>query len=104
MTFALLGESLPQVCAFFSCYIFIKAFSGLTIELCRAVAAVQQVVKRLIYPSTTLRDRTAEVIGLRDFENPGWFSYGKFGAQDLLVVVLLMTYSVMAPIILVPGT
>lgn len=103
MTFALLGESLPQVCAFFSCYIFIKAFSGLTIELCRAVAACQQIAKRLVYPFSTKRDRAAEVLGLRDFENPGWFSYGKFGAQDLLVVVLLMTYSVMTPVVLVPG-
>ncbi|KAJ8599002.1 hypothetical protein CTAYLR_007663 [Chrysophaeum taylorii] len=103
LTFALLGESLPQVCAFFSCYIFIKAFSGLTIELCRAVAAIQMFAKRCIYPFTTARDRASEIFGLRDFEHPGWFSYGKFGAQDLLVVVLLMTYSVMAPVILVPG-
>ncbi|KAH8075619.1 hypothetical protein JL721_1633 [Aureococcus anophagefferens] len=102
-TLSLLGESLPQVCAFFSCYIFIKVFSGLCIELCRAVAAVQQALKRCLYPSSTPRDQRAEVLGLRDFENPGWFSYGKYGAQDLLVVVLLMTYCVMSPIILVPG-
>ena len=102
-TLTLLGESLPQVCAFFSCYIFIKVFAGLNIELCRAVSAVQQSLKRVLYPSATPRDQRAEVLGLRDFENPGWFSYGKYGAQDLLVVVLLMTYCVMSPIILVPG-
>ncbi|KAH8045644.1 hypothetical protein JL722_14133 [Aureococcus anophagefferens] len=73
-TLSLLGESLPQ-----------------------------QALKRCLYPSSTPRDQRAEVLGLRDFENPGWFSYGKYGAQDLLVVVLLMTYCVMSPIILVPG-
>lgn len=102
-TFDLLGESLPQVCAFFACYIFIKAFAGLTLELSRGIAALHMLLKRLIYPFSTPRDKQAEIIGLRDFDNPGWFSYGKYGAQDLLVVVLLMTYSVMTPLILVPG-
>ena len=102
-TFDLLGQSLPQVCAFFSCYIFIKAFCGLPLELCRGIAFCQEIVKRLIYPSTTPGDRSFAVLGLRDMENPGWFSFGKFGAQDLLVVVLVMTYAVMAPVILVPG-
>ncbi|KAJ1450508.1 hypothetical protein M885DRAFT_532295 [Pelagophyceae sp. CCMP2097] len=102
-TFKLLGESLPGVCAFFSCYVFIKAFSGLSLELCRAVAAFQQGMKRCVYPSATPRDKEAQVLGLRDFDHPGWFSYGKYGAQDLLVQVLLMAYSVMAPIILLPG-
>lgn len=102
-TFQLLGESLPQVCAFFSCYIFIKAFLGLPLELCRGVTFVQEFAKRLIYPSSTDRDRRVAVLGLRDFLNPGFFSYGKFAAQDLLVVVLVMTYAVMAPVILVPG-
>jgi len=102
-TLTLLAQSLPQVCAFFSCYIFIKALGGLPLELCRGVAAGQHIVKRCIYPAYTARDRAAVILGLRDINNPGFFSYGKFAAQDLLVVALLMTYAVMAPIILLPG-
>ena len=102
-TLELLAGSLPGVCAFFSCYVFMKAFTGLPLELCRGVAACQQLLRRLCHPSATPRDRRADVMGLRDFENPGWFSFGKYGAQDLLVVVIMMAYAVMAPVILIPG-
>ena len=48
-TFSLLGGSLPRVCAFFCCYVFMKAFAGLPLELCRGVAAAHANIKRLIY-------------------------------------------------------
>ena len=91
-TFSLLGGSLPRVCAFFCCYVFMKAFAGLPLELCRGVAAAQQTLKRLIYPSATQQDRKHAFLGLRDIAGPGWFSFGKYGAQDLLVVVVMMVY------------
>ena len=102
-TFSLLGGSLPRVCAFFCCYVFMKAFAGLPLELCRGVAAAQQTLKRLIYPSATQQDRKHAFLGLRDIAGPGWFSFGKYGAQDLLVVVVMMVYVVMSPVVLVPG-
>ena len=102
-TFSLLGGSLPRVCAFFCCYVFMKAFAGLPLELCRGVAAAQQTLKRLIYPSATHTDRGHAFLGLRDIAGPGWFSYGKYGAQDLLVVIVMMIYSIMSPVVLVPG-
>ena len=102
-TFSLLGGSLPRVCAFFCCYVFMKAFAGLPLELCRGVAAAQQTLKRVIYPSATQQDRKHAFLGLRDIAGPGWFSFGKYGAQDLLVVVVMMVYVVMSPVVLVPG-
>ena len=102
-TFSLLGGSLPRVCAFFCCYVFMKAIAGLPLELCRGVAAAQQTLKRSIYPSATQQDRKHAFLGLRDIAGPGWFSFGKYGAQDLLVVVVMMVYVVMSPVVLVPG-
>jgi hypothetical protein len=50
----------------------------------------------------TVREKRAEYFGARDFMKPYWFNYGKYIAQDHLVVLVAMTYAVIAPLILVP--
>lgn len=44
-----------------------------------------------------------QVLGTRDFHEPSWFPYGKYCGQDLLIVVVTMTYGCIAPIIIIPG-
>ena len=53
--------------------------------------------------SGTPRDREGDWIGMRDFHNPGWFAYARYAPQDLLVVLIVMSYACMAPLILLPG-
>ena len=101
--FDLLGSSLPKMCGFFSCYIIIKALAGLPMELARIVALMVHATKRLARPSGTPRDREGDWIGMRDFHNPGWFAYARYAPQDLLVVLIVMSYACMAPLILLPG-
>ena len=35
---------------------------------------------------------------MRDFHNPGWFAYARYAPQDLLVVLIVMSYACMAPL------
>ena len=44
----------------------------------------------------------SEYLGCRDFMNPYWFNYGKYIAQDQLVILVAMTFAVIAPLILIP--
>ena len=102
-TFSLLGGSLPRVCAFFCCYVFMKAFAGLPLELCRGVAAAQQTLKRLIYPSATQQDRKHAFLWVERHRRAGLVFLWEVRRQDLLVVVVMMVYVVMSPVVLVPG-
>ncbi|CAM9401811.1 unnamed protein product, partial [Choristocarpus tenellus] len=102
-TFTLLGESLPKVAGFFSEYILIKMLSGLPIEITRLVSWTQEKILVIIWPRETPRDKAAVVFGLRPYFNAGWFNYPKYYAQDLLVVVVCLTYACVNPFILVCG-
>ncbi|CAM9497474.1 unnamed protein product, partial [Phaeothamnion confervicola] len=100
MTFTLLGESLPQVCGFFSNLITIRLVGGLWIEMVRGLAVIQHWILLLIWPGKTPRDRAAVVMGLRPYHDAGWLNYSKMYAQDLLVVVVTLTYACINPWIL----
>ena len=77
----------------------------MSMEIARLVPVVQHVLKFMFQlgPSRTKRDRNAVVCGARDFANPGNFPYGKWVAQDMLIVIVTMTYACIAPIIVIPG-
>ncbi|CAM9535056.1 unnamed protein product [Scytosiphon promiscuus] len=103
-TFTLLGEALPKVVAgFFAEYIILKLFAGLWVELTRTISLMQEYLLRVIWPRKTPRDRAAVVMGIRPYFDAGWFNYPKYIAQDLLVVVICLTYSIVNPFILVVG-
>mmetsp|Transcript_28583 Transcript_28583/g.37431 ORF Transcript_28583/g.37431 Transcript_28583/m.37431 type:complete len:872 (-) Transcript_28583:241-2856(-) len=101
--FEKLGLGLPKVAGFFTDYVIIKCFTGNSFELSRFTAYIQHLLRKVIWFDLTPRDRRQVVIGLRDFLDPGWFPYGKYIAQDMLVMSILMVYAVMAPLILIPG-
>lgn len=101
--FESLGTELPKVAGYFTDYVLIKAFSGQTLEISRFTSWLMHQSRRLIWWDLTPRDRRAVVLGLRDFLDPGWFPYGKYIAQDLLSMSIIMTYAVMAPLILIPA-
>ena len=103
LSFKMLADGLPKVSGFFCCYLLMKGLSGMSMELARIIPALQHIIKRLIYPAVTARDRNAEFLGTREFDNPGWFPYGKYCGQDLLIVVVTMSYACLAPVILVPA-
>ncbi|CAM9788024.1 unnamed protein product [Chrysoparadoxa australica] len=101
IAFTLLGESLPKMCGFFCSYIIIKLLSGLWIEMARVLGAIQDLLLKLFGPRLTPRDKRAVVMGLRPYQDPGWFNYPKVLGQDLLVVMVTMTYACINPFILV---
>eukprot|EP00611_Tribonema_gayanum_P022095 TRINITY_DN4374_c0_g1_i2.p1 TRINITY_DN4374_c0_g1~~TRINITY_DN4374_c0_g1_i2.p1 ORF type:complete len:303 (-),score=119.84 TRINITY_DN4374_c0_g1_i2:181-1089(-) len=97
----LLGESLPKMCGFFCEYVLIKMLSGLWIELSRLFSLLQHCALVCVWPMATRRDRRAVVAGMRRYDDPGWFNYPKYLAQDLLVVVVTFTFACINPFILV---
>eukprot|EP01041_Mallomonas_annulata_P009540 gene9540-19834_t len=100
--FVLLGESLPKMGGFFVLYIIMSTFSGLGVELIRIIPFVGAFLKELLTPNKTKRDRNDVYISfIRNINNPTWFSYAKTYGQDMLIVLVCMTYSCIAPLILV---
>jgi hypothetical protein len=87
---------------FFCEYMFLKAFASLPLELSRGVTWLQSLVKKHLLWHLTVREKRAEYLGHRDLMKPYWFNYGKYIAQDQLGVLVAMTYSVIAPLILIP--
>ena len=47
----------------------------------------------MIYPRLHNTTTKHAFLGLQDIAGPGWFSFGKYGAQDLLVVVVMMVHA-----------
>jgi Calcium-dependent channel, 7TM region, putative phosphate len=90
--FTLLGESLPNVCGYFCIYMVIKFMSGLLIEMTRMISLLQHYVLAVVWSSQTARDKRAVVMGLRHYDDAGWFAYPKYISQDLLVVVITFTF------------
>lgn len=100
-TLTLLGESLPKVCGFFVMYILIKLFVGLSIEITRFFSLLQHWTRMLVWwPRSTKRDRRKVILGMRPYEDAGWFNFPKYVAQDLLVIVVTFTYACINPFIL----
>jgi hypothetical protein len=100
-TFTLLGESLPKVAGFFTEYILIKMLSGLLLELSRLTSSFLDALRKFISPQETARDRASERLGMRPYRTAGWFNYLKITAQDLLVVLLALTYANVNPFIVI---
>jgi len=101
-TFYLLGQSLPKVAGFFCEYMLFKAFFSLPLDLSRLVHYLQALIKRYLTWHITEREKKEEYLGCRDLMKPYWYNYSKFVAQDQLVVLVAMTYAVIAPLILIP--
>ena len=100
--FELLGNSLPRMSSFFITYVFLKTFLGLGLELVRLVSLVQQVIRFVLFPNSTLREKRSIRMGMRAIDDPGWFPFHKILAQDMLVVVVSVVFAVVAPIVLFP--
>jgi len=63
---------------------------------------VQSGIRYILFPNATLRKKWQVRIGMRAFDDPGWFPFHKILAQDMLVVVISVVYAVVAPIVLLP--
>lgn len=100
--FEMLGNSLPRMSSFFITFVTMKTFLGLGVELVRSVSLVQSMLRYLIFPSATLRMQRSTFLGLRAIDDPGWFSFHKILAQDMLVVVISVVFAVVAPLVLLP--
>jgi hypothetical protein len=100
--FEMLGNSLPRMSSFFITFVFIKTFLGLGVELVRTMSLVQSLLRYVLFPNATLRMQRNPFIGLRAIDDPGWFSFHKILAQDMLVVVISVVFAVVAPMVLLP--
>ncbi len=103
--FSLLGSSLPKMGGYFTIYIVAKAFIGLGMEMVRIPAVCMAIMKRLLTPNVTLRQRTEFAAGgsMRFMSNPGWLPFAKIYAQDTLVAILCATFACIAPLLLCAG-
>jgi len=90
---------------FFTAYILVKAFTGFGTEITRVAARVSALLKCLLTPNITKRERYTAYLGggVRNLNDPGWFPFGKIYAQDMLLVVICATYASIAPVILIAG-
>jgi hypothetical protein len=104
-TFKLLGNSLPKMGAYFTNYMFMKAFIGLGMEIMRVPALFSATLKTLFTANTTPRDKKMTPLfgGVRAMSNPGWFPFAKIYAQDIMLVVVCATFACIAPLALIPG-
>jgi hypothetical protein len=100
--FEMLGNSLPRMSSFFITFVTIKAFLGLGLELVRTMSLIQATVRYFIAPNVTLRTARSVIAGMRAIDDPGWFPFHKILAQDMLVVVISVVFSVVAPLVLFP--
>ena len=100
--FEMLGNSLPRTSSFFISFVILKTFLGLGVELVRVVSLFQAIGRFFLFPNSTLRTKRKVLLGMRPIDDPGWFSYHKLLAQDQLVVVVSVVFSVVAPLVLLP--
>jgi len=100
--FEMLGNSLPRMSSFFITFVTVKCFFGLGVELVRTLSIVQNGLRYLLFPNSTVREKRQVRIGLRAIDDPGWFPFHKVLAQDMLVVVISVVFAVVAPIVLLP--
>eukprot|EP01033_Poteriospumella_lacustris_P022741 gene22741-17148_t len=103
--FTMFGNSLPKMGGFFTNYLLVKALTGLGMELIRVPALFMSLGKKLFTPNTTPRDQQNLFYGgsMRNVTNPGWFPFHKIYAQDMLLFVICLTYSCVAPLTLIAG-
>ncbi|GMH78867.1 hypothetical protein TL16_g07961 [Triparma laevis f. inornata] len=98
------GQSFPRISNFYLDYIIIKIGVGLSLEITRLSAFFQAGLKAMFSDDLTAQQREKMVIGCRSITRSGGFYYGRFLAEHCLVFVLIFAYSVIAPLILLPGT
>ena len=99
-----IGHILPEMSGFFTQYMLIATFLALSFELCRGLPLVHMVLRFVLrINDTTERDRMREYLGLRRFNNPGWFQYGRQYAYLLLNLLVCLSFAPIAPLVLVPG-
>lgn len=99
--FTLLGESIPTMSGFFFDYMLLRGVAGSVFTLVRAGGFAQTLVKTSAVPNLSRRNLIQAVLGLRAWNNPGWYSYGKSFGGLLLGLVVLLCYAPLAPMILV---
>lgn len=98
--FHVVGETLPNIGAFFCVYIMFKAFVGLGVELVRLTCAIGALIKTCCTPNVTPRDRDRNYGVIRNMSNAGWLPLAKIYAQDMLVVVISLVYANLAPLVI----
>ena len=100
--FRFLGYALPKTSSFFCYYIILKSSLGLGVELVRVVPILQALIRAAFFHNGTIRDRRKVIAGIRPIDDPGWMPMHKIFAQDLLVVLIGVTFAVIAPVVLLP--
>jgi hypothetical protein len=91
----LLATSLPQQSGFFINYVMLLSLSGHTKDLWNPGFLIVSHLKKKF-----LAKSPREV---RDAENPGGFNYPQYYVNHLLVFTILLTYSTLAPFIMIFG-
>lgn len=80
-----------------------RTFFGLGFELVRCASMLQSLLRLILFPISTLRQKRSVRLSCRSIDDPGWFPFHKILAQDMLVVVISVVFAVVAPIVLFPS-
>ena len=99
-----LGISFARISCFYIDYVTIKIGCGLSLEITRFSCFFQAGIKAIFSNDLTAQQRENMVIGCRSLTRSGGFYYGRFLAEHCLSFVLIFTYSVIAPLILLFGS
>eukprot|EP01090_Pellita_catalonica_P022099 TRINITY_DN8457_c0_g1_i2.p1 TRINITY_DN8457_c0_g1~~TRINITY_DN8457_c0_g1_i2.p1 ORF type:complete len:749 (-),score=100.96 TRINITY_DN8457_c0_g1_i2:2291-4279(-) len=91
----LLAKSLPQQSLPFMLYIFIRGLSGYPLQMLRLIPFVIRLIKKKFFAKT---DREKLALNL-----PEPFLFSRSVARELLIITIVLSYSVMAPLILLFG-
>lgn len=86
-----LADSLPAQATFFICYIMLRSFTGFSLELLRVVDLIVIPIKRKWFCYTPREDEAAW--------RPPYVMYDRVYTDHLFVLILGMSYSVLAPLI-----
>jgi len=100
-----IAQMIPNNATFFMQFITIRMFWVLPVELVRLSDIVVGFLIKPIFcgRARTPRERRNDACGCRTFGTPGEPDYGSFNAQVALMLSIVITYSVMAPLVLVFG-
>ncbi|CAM9490245.1 unnamed protein product [Chrysoparadoxa australica] len=99
---SLLGETLPRVAVYFTNLIIVKVVAGLMLELCFGGRPLKfwRILCIEIFTDPKLRTLEGRTRGVFEPSEP-W--YGRFFSDFLLVMMVVFTYQVIAPMVCVAG-
>ncbi|KAF0689723.1 Aste57867_18834 [Aphanomyces stellatus] len=95
----MLGTSIPAQSTMFTTYLIVKTGTDLVLELLRVMPLILGVVYKMFAPKLTARERASPFFGLKPATIAGDFDTGGALPDYFLAVLLVITFSAVAPLL-----